>query len=231
MSRYDNAHGSWRKRLSSRRHNDKERRWKPCLRNSRINIGLRRLRLRRMKFVREQFWLAATVQNMERLVRFLSQSAKPLAGRQLESERNSPVLTPHRNTAVPIKLLFLYLTGDIHHSECGRLRMSDRHFAAMSLVSSNFHCLSESNFLLLCGSVVFVWFGGQMLRQRLRAAQALQELEQSCRCGRRLCLREVCCAPRFEYSLPLYLTFHVRLHGKILLPVAHSDRSVDTIRR
>jgi transposase len=34
-------------------------------------IGLRRLRLRRMKFVREQFYLAATVQNLKRLVRFL----------------------------------------------------------------------------------------------------------------------------------------------------------------
>ena len=42
-------------------------------------IGLRRLRLRRMKFVREQFWLAATVQNIKRLVRFLSRSATPLA--------------------------------------------------------------------------------------------------------------------------------------------------------
>jgi transposase len=35
-------------------------------------IGLRRLRLRRMRFVREQFYLGATVQNMKRLVRFLS---------------------------------------------------------------------------------------------------------------------------------------------------------------
>ena len=42
-------------------------------------IGLRRLRLRRMKFVREQFWLAATVLNIKRLVRFLSQPAAPLA--------------------------------------------------------------------------------------------------------------------------------------------------------
>jgi transposase len=42
-------------------------------------IGLRRLRLRRMKFVREQFWLAATVQNIKRLVRFLSRQATPLA--------------------------------------------------------------------------------------------------------------------------------------------------------
>ena len=35
-------------------------------------IGLRRLRLRRMRFVREQFYLAATAQNLKRLVRFLS---------------------------------------------------------------------------------------------------------------------------------------------------------------
>jgi len=39
-------------------------------------IGLRRLRLRRMKFVREQFYLAATVQNLKRLVRFLCGTAK-----------------------------------------------------------------------------------------------------------------------------------------------------------
>jgi hypothetical protein len=36
-------------------------------------IELRRLRLRRMKFVREQFFLAAATQNVKRLVRFLSQ--------------------------------------------------------------------------------------------------------------------------------------------------------------
>jgi transposase len=35
-------------------------------------IGLRRLRLRRIKFVREQFYLAAAAQNLKRLVRFLS---------------------------------------------------------------------------------------------------------------------------------------------------------------
>jgi hypothetical protein len=40
-------------------------------------IGLRRLRLRRLKFVREQFFLAAAAQNIKRLVRFLSQGAKP----------------------------------------------------------------------------------------------------------------------------------------------------------
>ena len=40
-------------------------------------IGLRRLRLRRMRFVREQFYLAATVQNLKRLVRFLSGKPTP----------------------------------------------------------------------------------------------------------------------------------------------------------
>jgi len=40
-------------------------------------IGLRRLRLRRMKFVREQFFLAAAAQNIKRLARFLSQPPNP----------------------------------------------------------------------------------------------------------------------------------------------------------
>jgi hypothetical protein len=40
-------------------------------------IGLRRLRLRGLKFVREQFFLAATAQNIKRLVRFLSQTPRP----------------------------------------------------------------------------------------------------------------------------------------------------------
>jgi len=40
-------------------------------------IGLRRLRLRRLKFVREQFFLAAAAQNIKRLVRFLSQPNNP----------------------------------------------------------------------------------------------------------------------------------------------------------
>ena len=37
-------------------------------------IGLRRVRLRRLKFVREQFFLAAAAQNIKRLVRFLCQA-------------------------------------------------------------------------------------------------------------------------------------------------------------
>src|SRR5215472_7601027 len=40
-------------------------------------IGLRRLHLRRMKFVREQFFLAAAAQNIKLLVRFLSQAPSP----------------------------------------------------------------------------------------------------------------------------------------------------------
>jgi Transposase DDE domain len=40
-------------------------------------IGLRRMRLRRMNFVREQFFMAAVAQNIKRLVRFLSQSTTP----------------------------------------------------------------------------------------------------------------------------------------------------------
>jgi len=40
-------------------------------------IGLRRLRLRRLKFVREQFFLAAAAQNIRRLVRFLSEDQQP----------------------------------------------------------------------------------------------------------------------------------------------------------
>jgi hypothetical protein len=41
-------------------------------------VGLRRLRLRRIKFVREQFYLAAVAQNLKRLVRFLA-TRPPLA--------------------------------------------------------------------------------------------------------------------------------------------------------
>jgi hypothetical protein len=41
-------------------------------------IGLRRLRLRRMRFVREQFYMAAAVQNLKRLVRFLSFNPQPV---------------------------------------------------------------------------------------------------------------------------------------------------------
>src|ERR1700732_1945415 len=45
---------------------------------SHSHIGLNRLRLRRLKFVREQFFLAATAQNIKRLGRFLSRPTIPL---------------------------------------------------------------------------------------------------------------------------------------------------------
>jgi hypothetical protein len=45
-------------------------------------IGLRRLRLRRLRFVREQFYLAAAVQSLKRLVRFLS------SGRNRQAKRS-----------------------------------------------------------------------------------------------------------------------------------------------
>jgi transposase len=40
-------------------------------------VGLRRLRLRRIKFVREQFYMAAVAQNLKRLARFLNTAAQP----------------------------------------------------------------------------------------------------------------------------------------------------------
>ena len=41
-------------------------------------VGLRRLRLRRIKFVRDQFYLAAVAQNLKRLVRFLAARPQPI---------------------------------------------------------------------------------------------------------------------------------------------------------
>jgi hypothetical protein len=52
-------------------------------------IGLRRLRLRRLKFVREQFFLAAAAQNLKRLVRFLSRHTSPVLAATIEAERSS----------------------------------------------------------------------------------------------------------------------------------------------
>jgi hypothetical protein len=40
-------------------------------------VDLRSLRLRRMRFVREQFYLAATAYNLKRLVRFLRSKPTP----------------------------------------------------------------------------------------------------------------------------------------------------------
>jgi len=53
-------------------------------------IGLRRLRLRRLRFVREQFFLAAAAQSIKRLVRFLPQPTTPVpanAGAEQREEK------------------------------------------------------------------------------------------------------------------------------------------------
>ena len=60
-------------------------------------VGLRRLRLRRIKFVREQFYLAAVAQNLKRLVRFLASRPQLVAGLQLITE------TKNRTTRVSVK--------------------------------------------------------------------------------------------------------------------------------
>ena len=67
-------------------------------------IGLRRLRLRRIKFVREQFYLAAVAQNLKRLVRFLNMRAQAamascVRNRQPQ-EKQEPEETPVRENRV-----------------------------------------------------------------------------------------------------------------------------------
>ena len=74
-----NAPGSWRPHQSSPMHSGKEKRWKPCSRNSRIRSACAACACGRLKFVREQFFLAAAAQNIKRLVRFLSPPTAPLA--------------------------------------------------------------------------------------------------------------------------------------------------------
>ena len=44
--------------------------WKPGTRNSRIRSDCVACAMRRLKFVREQFFLAAVAQNIKQLVRF-----------------------------------------------------------------------------------------------------------------------------------------------------------------
>jgi hypothetical protein len=55
-----------------RKHSGKEKNVEARYAELKNQIGLRRLRLRRLKFVREQFFLAAVAQNIKQLVRFFS---------------------------------------------------------------------------------------------------------------------------------------------------------------
>jgi hypothetical protein len=57
-------------------------------------IGLRRLRLRRLKFVREQFFLAAAAQNIKRLVRYLSPLTTPLPPLRQKRNKRPAALPP-----------------------------------------------------------------------------------------------------------------------------------------
>ena len=78
MSRPDNVHGSWRTQPEFSRAQRQRKKVEALFAELKNQIGLRRLRLRRMKFVREQFFLAAAAQNIKRLVRFLSQPTTPI---------------------------------------------------------------------------------------------------------------------------------------------------------
>src|SRR5438876_11005939 len=97
-------------------------------------IGLRRLRLRRLKFVREQFFLAAAAQNIKRLVRFLSQPTTPTmeatvrgktrwqriiaSNSTLVSQSSSPVWSPTTLDSFHKTILVTrYRAGIIHNPE------------------------------------------------------------------------------------------------------------------
>jgi hypothetical protein len=80
MNPHDNAPGTCRTRQHSPVHNGSGKKVEALFAELKNQIGLRRLRLRRMKFVREQFFLAAAAQNIKRLVRFLSQPDSPRCG-------------------------------------------------------------------------------------------------------------------------------------------------------
>ena len=74
----DNVRGSWSTRRSSPAAQRQRKKVEALFAELKNQIGLRRLRLRRLKFVREQFFLAAAAQNIKRLVRFLSQPTAPV---------------------------------------------------------------------------------------------------------------------------------------------------------
>ena len=68
-------------------------------------IGLRRLRLRRMKFVREQFFLAAAAQNIKRLVRFLGQPTIPAPAVSCLDEKRKRVRGDYPTTQMVLGII------------------------------------------------------------------------------------------------------------------------------
>src|SRR5882724_2839375 len=77
-SRHGNAHGSWRTPQSFPKAQRQRKKVEALFAELKNQIGLRRLRLRRIKFVREQFFLATAAKNSKRLVRLLSQPTTPV---------------------------------------------------------------------------------------------------------------------------------------------------------
>ena len=73
----DNVRGSWSNTPEFAKAQRQRKKVEALFAELKNQIGLRRLRLRRLKFVREQFFLAAAAQNIKRLVRFLSQPTTP----------------------------------------------------------------------------------------------------------------------------------------------------------
>jgi len=78
MSGPGNVPASWPTPQSSRTRSGKVKKVEALFAELKNQIGLRRVRLRRLKFVREQFFLAAAAQNIKRLVRFLSAPTNPV---------------------------------------------------------------------------------------------------------------------------------------------------------
>jgi hypothetical protein len=73
-----NAHASWPTRQRFALAQRQRKKVEPCSGKLKNQIGLRRLRLRRLRFVRGQFFLAAAAQNIKRLVRLLSRPTTPV---------------------------------------------------------------------------------------------------------------------------------------------------------
>ncbi len=76
-NRPDNVRGSWSNTPEFVKAQRQRKKVEALFAELKNQIGLRRLRLRRLKFVREQFFLAAVAQNIKRLVRFLSRPITP----------------------------------------------------------------------------------------------------------------------------------------------------------
>ena len=109
MRRPGNAHGSWSHTPEFAKAQRERKKVEALFAELKNQIGLRRLRLRRLKFVREQFFLAAAAQNLKRLVRFLSQPTTPTSGSYLLAlvrSKNSAAADNRGQMDIPITNFF-----------------------------------------------------------------------------------------------------------------------------